>query len=84
MNIPSRELRNHTSAVLKHVQTGEKIVITLRGEPVAELVKPLISQKKPMPRNEFLEIIRYRQADTKLKDDLDQIVNERINEQPIR
>lgn len=42
--VPSRELRNNTAAVLRRVQEGEEITITVRGKPVAEVV-PLGSRR---------------------------------------
>jgi prevent-host-death family protein len=43
--VPSRELRNNTAAVLRRVQEGEEITITVRGKPVAEVV-PIGSRRK--------------------------------------
>lgn len=43
--VPSRELRNNTAAVLRRVQAGEEITITVRGKPVAEVV-PLGARRK--------------------------------------
>jgi prevent-host-death family protein len=36
--IPVRELNQHTSAVLKRVQTGEELLVSVNGKPVARLV----------------------------------------------
>ena len=35
--IPVRELNQHTSAVLARVQTGEELLISISGKPVARL-----------------------------------------------
>jgi len=35
--IPQKELRNDVSAVLRRVESGETVVITVSGRPVAEL-----------------------------------------------
>jgi len=35
--IPQKELRNDVSAVLRRVEAGETLVITVAGRPVAEL-----------------------------------------------
>jgi prevent-host-death family protein len=35
--VPSRELRNHTAEVLRRVEEGERVEITVNGRPVAEL-----------------------------------------------
>ncbi|WP_346925616.1 type II toxin-antitoxin system prevent-host-death family antitoxin [uncultured Arthrobacter sp.] len=82
--IATRELRNDTAGVLRRVQAGEEVVITVRGEPVAQIV-PLTAQgRRWMPRDEVLEILRTAQADPALSkelrelaggpDDLDPIV----------
>lgn len=36
--IPQRELRNNVGEVLRRVASGERLRITVRGKPVAELV----------------------------------------------
>jgi prevent-host-death family protein len=38
--IPQRVLRNDVSSVLRRVTAGEEFIVTVRGEPVAEL-RPL-------------------------------------------
>ncbi len=35
--IPQRELRNETAKLLRRVETGERLTITVHGHPVAEL-----------------------------------------------
>ncbi|HUY57546.1 MAG TPA: type II toxin-antitoxin system prevent-host-death family antitoxin [Candidatus Micrarchaeaceae archaeon] len=37
--IASRELRNDTAGLLRRVEAGEELVITVRGRAVAELVQ---------------------------------------------
>jgi len=36
--VPQRELRNNTAALLRRVQRGEQLTITVHGHPVANLV----------------------------------------------
>lgn len=38
MEIGVRELRNQTSRVIDAVEAGERVVLTVRGEPVADIV----------------------------------------------
>jgi prevent-host-death family protein len=38
MRIGVRELRNQTAQVLAAVVTGERVTLTVRGEPVADIV----------------------------------------------
>ena len=35
--IPQKELRNHVGEVLRRVEAGEVLVVTVAGRPVAEL-----------------------------------------------
>lgn len=46
--ITQRELRNDSARVLREVQSGETIVVTRNGEPVAEL-RP-VSRRRFVPR----------------------------------
>jgi prevent-host-death family protein len=36
--VASRELRNDTAGVLRRVQAGEEVMVTVSGKPVAQLV----------------------------------------------
>lgn len=36
-SIPQKELRNQVSAVLRRVEAGESLTVTVAGRPVAEL-----------------------------------------------
>jgi len=36
--VAARELRNHTSDVIKRVQSGEDVTLTNRGEPIARII----------------------------------------------
>ncbi len=35
--VPARDLRNHTAAVLRRVEAGERLRVTVSHRPVAEL-----------------------------------------------
>ena len=37
-DVPQRDLRNNTAALLRRVEGGERLRITVHGHPVAELV----------------------------------------------
>jgi prevent-host-death family protein len=37
-DVPQRELRNNTAALLRRVEAGERLRVTVHGHPVAELV----------------------------------------------
>lgn len=48
-----RDLRNHTSEVLRRVEAGERLRVTAAGRPVAQIV-PLSRKRRSMPFAEFL------------------------------
>jgi prevent-host-death family protein len=50
--IPQRELRNHTAEVLRRVEQGERLEITVHGHPVAEL-GPIESRREFVPSDEL-------------------------------
>ena len=70
MRVASRELRNDTAGVLRRAGAGESVVITVNGEPVAEL-GPLRSRRSHWTaRSVFLEHLEQAQADPGLRDEL--------------
>ncbi|MGL5853067.1 MAG: type II toxin-antitoxin system Phd/YefM family antitoxin [Phycicoccus sp.] len=74
--IAARELRNHTADVLRRVQEGERVTITSRGRPVAELspVRPV--RRRPIARAELVRRLARVQADAGLRDDLARIAGD--------
>jgi prevent-host-death family protein len=74
--VASRELRNNTAELLRRVQSGEQIVVTTRGKPVASLI-PFESQRRRwLPRAELLRRFDVAQADHGLRADLDRLAGE--------
>jgi prevent-host-death family protein len=63
-------LRNNTARVLERVEDGERVVITKRGKPVAELVPVAPRRTRWIQRDELIELLATRQADPGLRDDL--------------
>lgn len=53
--IPARSLRNDVSAVLRRVEAGESLRITVSGRPVADLV-PLARRRRSMSASEWLRL----------------------------
>ncbi|MGH3327718.1 MAG: type II toxin-antitoxin system Phd/YefM family antitoxin [Streptomycetales bacterium] len=68
--ISVRELRNHVSEVLRRVEAGERLRVTVDRRPVAQIV-PLPARRTVLP---FPEYLRWRTrgggADPQLADDL--------------
>jgi prevent-host-death family protein len=55
--IPQRELRNNTASLLRRVEAGEQLRITVHGHPVAELV-PIDRIQQFVPFDEVVAGLR--------------------------
>lgn len=77
--IASRELRNDTARVLRRVEAGEELVVTVDRRPVAVLV-PLGRRRRWVAAGEVWARIGGRQADPALGGELELALGERINE----
>lgn len=76
VEVASRELRNHTAELLRRVEAGEEIVITVRGKPAARLVPLATRRRRPIPREEMAQRLNARQTDPGLKDLLAELDSE--------
>jgi prevent-host-death family protein len=57
-DVPQRELRNRTADLLRRVEAGERLRITVHGHPVAELVpikKEAVRPRTFVPLKEIAE-----------------------------
>ncbi len=76
-HVTIRELRNEGRAVVDRVLTGESLLVTRSGEPVAEL-RPV--RRRSLKADELLA--RYRQLPPmdprKFRDDLDAVLDRSI------
>ena len=76
-DVSSRDLRNRTADVLRRVEAGERIRISVNRRPVAELV-PL--QRSTWTTGAAVErILRESPADTGLLDDLAAVREQQID-----
>jgi prevent-host-death family protein len=66
-DVSVRELRNHTAEVLRRVEAGERLRVTVDRRPVAELA-PLPARQVWVPRQRVTEALV--QADAALRDEL--------------
>ena len=73
--IPSRELRNDIAAVLRRVERGESLTITVSGRPVARL-GPLTRRPPAMPAATLLAALDLVAADRGLTADLAEILGD--------
>jgi len=68
--VASRELRNDTAGLLRRVEAGEELTITVRGRPVAVLRPVRETRPRWIGRNEFLRRLEGTQADPGLDQEL--------------
>jgi len=55
--VPQRELRNNTASLLRRVEAGEQLRITVHGHPVAALV-PIDRAQQFVPFEEIVNELR--------------------------
>ena len=79
MQIGVRELRNQTSKVIDAVQAGERVTLTVRGEPVADIV-PHGRRARWLAGEQLGEHLRERAADPALADELDALAGQTLDE----
>ena len=75
--ISVRQLRNHTAEVLRRVEAGESLRVTVDRRPVADLV-PLPARATWVPRQRVVDSLV--QADHALRDELAAALPDTIDE----
>lgn len=76
VEVASRQLRNETAGLLRKVEEGEKVVITRRGKPVADLVPHREERARWLAPDEVMEILTRCSADPGLRDDLERLAGD--------
>jgi antitoxin (DNA-binding transcriptional repressor) of toxin-antitoxin stability system len=61
--IPDRELLDQIDRLLREVEAGERLRITIDGRPVADLVPIVRSRLTFVPRDEVAEILAHAPLD---------------------
>ena len=79
--VTSGELRNHTASLLRSVAEGQRVTITVRGRPVAEL-SPVARRPTWISRDRFIREVLPHQADPGLAKDLALLAGETIDDLP--
>jgi prevent-host-death family protein len=72
-DIPARDLRNDVSAVLRRVEAGEHLRVTVSGRPVAEIV-PLPKRPRSIPWDAFIQGSERWRADPGFLDELEDLL----------
>jgi len=83
IEIPARDLRNDVSGVLRRVEAGERLRITVSGRPVAELV-PLPRGLRAMKWTRFLQGSEDWRADEALAKELAELLPDTTDDTPNR
>jgi prevent-host-death family protein len=79
MEIGVRDLRNRTGHVIDAVQAGERVTLTVHGEPVADIV-PHGRRARWLPGTRLREQLQNRSADPELTRDLDELAGQTLDE----
>jgi prevent-host-death family protein len=72
MEVSVRDLRNRTAEVIAAVEAGERVTLTNRGAPVADIV-PHVQRRRWLPGTWLGEQLADRQADPQLAQELDAV-----------
>ena len=78
-SIPQRELRNRVSAVLRQVEAGERLRITVDGRPVAELVPIGPARRTFVPRDALRDLLVRAPLDVGFARDLDAATGDSVD-----
>jgi prevent-host-death family protein len=81
-DLPARELRNDVSAVLRRVESGERLRVTVSGRPVAELV-PLATRPSSISWRALQESLISARADAALTRELAELNPDTTDDMPL-
>jgi prevent-host-death family protein len=79
MEIGVRDLRNRTSQVIDAVRAGERVTLTVHGEPIADIV-PHERRVRWLSGSALREELEHRAADTQLQEELDLLAGNTLDE----
>jgi prevent-host-death family protein len=79
MEIGVRALRNRTSEVIAAVESGERVTLTVRGEPVADIV-PHGRRARWLSGERLERELAERSADPALREELAALAGQTLDE----
>jgi prevent-host-death family protein len=79
MEIGVRDLRNRTASVIDAVKAGERVVLTVNGDPMADIV-PHGRRTRWLGGAQLREQLRERAADPALRQELDDLAGQTLDE----
>lgn len=77
MDVGVRDLRNDTARVVDALRAGERVTLTVRGEPIADIV-PHGARTRWLAGDALRDQLVHRGADAGLRDDLDELAGETL------
>jgi prevent-host-death family protein len=78
--IPQRELRNSVSRVLRQVEAGARLRITVDGRPVADLVPIGGVRRTFVPQDELLDLLMRAPLDRRFARDIEGVAGATIED----
>lgn len=78
MEIGVRDLRNHTASVIDAVKGGERVVLTVNGEPLADIV-PHGARTRWLAGERLRQQLASRAADPGLARELDELAGQTVD-----
>jgi prevent-host-death family protein len=79
MNVGVRELRNQTSQVIDAVRAGERVTLTVHGEPIADIV-PHQQRARWLSGPGLKRELQTRAADSDLTRELSELAGHTLDE----
>lgn len=79
MEIGVRDLRNRTASVIDAVKAGERVTLTVNGDPLADIV-PHGQRTRWLGGAQLREQLRDRAADPDLRHELDELAGQTLDE----
>ncbi|WP_322777856.1 type II toxin-antitoxin system prevent-host-death family antitoxin [Frankia sp. Cas4] len=73
-----RELRTNASDVIRRVEAGERVTVTVDRRPVAEIIP--LRRRTWLPRTEAIALLRQVQPDPAMEDLLAELREERVGD----
>ncbi len=80
MEIGVRDLRNRTSDVIGAVRAGERVVLTVHGEPVADIV-PHVARGRWVDGPSLWRELETKQTDAALTRELTELASEMLDDE---
>jgi prevent-host-death family protein len=79
MDVGVRDLRNHTAEVISAVESGERVTLTVRGQPVADIV-PHRRRSRWLEGSWLERELAAKSADPGLAAQLDELAGQTLDE----